>query len=122
MDKLTKYRSIIVAILQRHAQFTNSDDNAESCAICDEKTDNYLLSDVGWHASGLRLHSFPIHVRLKEDKFWIEWDGTEYGVANELMDAGVRLATDEGQFIAPEGAACMHSRFGETLEERVSEA
>ena len=89
MDKLTKYRSIIVAILQRHAQFTNSDDNAESCAICDEKTDNYLLSDVGWHASGLRLHSFPIHVRLKEDKFWIEWDGTEYGVANELMDAGV---------------------------------
>jgi len=30
-----------------------------------------------------------IHVDLKDGKFWIQRDGTEYGIARELVDAGV---------------------------------
>jgi hypothetical protein len=30
-----------------------------------------------------------MHVDIRDGKFWIEHDGTEYGIANELVDAGV---------------------------------
>ena len=57
-------------------------------------------------ASGLRvpkpLGDFLILKAVRES------GGTAIAVSDdELLDAGVRLAADEGQFIAPEGAACV---------------
>jgi hypothetical protein len=89
MDKLARYRGIIKDILQRHARHKPSVGTIEDVAVCDEATDTYLLASAGWFANGKRQHGFPIHVRLRDGKFWIEWDGTEYGVAQELLDAGV---------------------------------
>ena len=31
-----------------------------------------------------------IHIDIKGDKIWIQHDGTEYGVATELIEAGVQ--------------------------------
>ena len=89
MEKLENYRALIKRILQHHALHKSSNKQIETLVICDEATDNYLLMDIGWHPNGRRLHSVPIHVRLCNGKFWIEWDGTEHGVAQELLDAGV---------------------------------
>jgi hypothetical protein len=36
-----------------------------------------------------RVHGSLIHVDIINDKLWIQRDGTEYGVANEFVDAGV---------------------------------
>jgi hypothetical protein len=30
-----------------------------------------------------------IHIDIKEDKIWIQHDGTESGVANELVELGI---------------------------------
>jgi threonine synthase len=57
-------------------------------------------------ASGLRvpkpLGDFLILQAVRESR------GTAIAVSDdELLDAGIRLASDEGMFVAPEGAACV---------------
>lgn len=88
MDKLTKYREIIKTIVNQHAQYKPSHGQIDTFAICDLTTDNYLLMDVGWDNTG-RVHAVAFHLRIHEDKIWIEWDGTENGITQELLALGV---------------------------------
>jgi XisI protein len=44
-----------------------------------------LVSQIARAVSG----STVVHVDIKEDKIWIQYDGTEYSVAQELIDLGV---------------------------------
>ena len=44
--------------------------------------------NVGWDQTG-RVHAVDLHLRIKEDKIWVEWDGTENDVTEELLEAGV---------------------------------
>ncbi|MFM7407165.1 MAG: element excision factor XisI family protein [Cuspidothrix sp.] len=37
----------------------------------------------------MRTYGVIIHVDIKDDKIWIQRDGIEIGIANELMAAGV---------------------------------
>ncbi len=88
MDKLTAYRKTICKRLSTHAKRSSSYDAVETLFIEDAKTDNYLLMSVGW-GNDRRVHNVTIHVRLKDDKVWIEWDGTDPGIATELVQAGI---------------------------------
>ena len=88
MDKLAKYRRIIKRIVEHYGKFQSSVGNVETYSICDEKTDNYLVIDVGWLAFG-RQHSMPIHIRIKNDKVAVEWDGTDQEIVQQLIDSGV---------------------------------
>jgi hypothetical protein len=36
-----------------------------------------------------RIHGSALHVDLRGGKIWIQHDGTERGVANEFLEAGV---------------------------------
>jgi hypothetical protein len=88
MDKLEVYRHIIQKILARHAQYTPGHGQIETMLICDTTRDHYLLMDVGWDRTG-RVHAVVFHLNIREGKIWVEWDGTEYSVTQELLDAGV---------------------------------
>ncbi len=88
MDKLSQYREILRDTIKRHARFTPSHGVIESLPICDVEGDQYLLMDVGWDATG-RVHAVSLHLRLRDGKVWIEWDGTEPGIAVELIEAGI---------------------------------
>ena len=54
----------------------------------DDTHKNYLLLLMGWQGSD-RVKSVMIHVRLHQEKFWIEEDWTEEAIANDLVNAGV---------------------------------
>ena len=43
---------------------------------------------VGWD-NGRRVHGTTIHIDIIDDKIWIQYDGTESGVALDLVEAGV---------------------------------
>lgn len=88
MDKLTKYRQIIEHVLAHHAESIASHGQIETIPICDLGRDNYLLMDVGWDRSG-RVHEVVIHLRIQNGKIWIEWDGTEDGIAQSLLESGI---------------------------------
>lgn len=43
---------------------------------------------VGW-CGEKRVFGCVIHVEVRSGKIWIQRDGTEVGIANELIEAGV---------------------------------
>ncbi|MDJ0677267.1 MAG: XisI protein [Calothrix sp. MO_167.B42] len=101
MDKLEKYRQIIESIVKKHAQYQPSHGQIESLSICDKEADNYLLMDTGWDKTG-RVHAVVFHLRIVEDKVWIEWDGTERGITEDLLDLGIVPEDIVLGFIRPE--------------------
>ena len=88
MDKLERYRQILQKIIGKHAAYKPTYGDIETVPVCDLAHDNYLLMDIGWDRTG-RVHAVDLHFRIKEDKIWIEWDGTENGITEELLEAGV---------------------------------
>ncbi|MBJ7901503.1 MAG: XisI protein [Cyanobacteria bacterium RI_101] len=87
MDTLTQYRQYIQQILSRHAQQV-WDQRIQAQMIIDPERDHYQLLYVGWRDSK-RVFGVVIHVDIIDHKIWIQQDGTEIGVANELLELGV---------------------------------
>ncbi|NET60190.1 MAG: XisI protein [Symploca sp. SIO2E6] len=86
MEKLN-YPELVQKIIKAHV--TNlQDDETEVQLILDREHNHYLLMLVGWH-NQRREYGSLIHIDIKGDKIWIQSDGTEVGVANELLEAGI---------------------------------
>ena len=89
MEKVDKYRRIVINLIEKYASFKSSYTGIKDYAVCDRQTDNYILLNIGWHPSGHRQHGYPIHIRIKDAKVWVEWDGTDQEIVQQLIDAGI---------------------------------
>lgn len=83
-----QYRTYIQQLLQQHAQHQAARGEVEAQTIFDKQNDRYLLVHVGWHDSH-RIYGCVLHLDIKDGKIWIQQDGTEVGIANELIELGV---------------------------------
>ena len=88
MDKVDRYRQIIQQIVAHHAEYTPSHGDIDTLPICDTSQDNYLLLDIGWDQTG-RVYSVIFHLSLRDAKVWVEQDGLEAGITQELLEAGI---------------------------------
>lgn len=86
MDKLS-FRGLCRDIIGRYAQ-EPAPPGIEVETIVDDENGHYLVFYSGWQGSK-RIHGPVIHLQLRDDKIWIHFDGTEEGVAQEFLDAGV---------------------------------
>lgn len=50
--------------------------------------DRYELMHVGWD-NQRRVHGSVIHIDIIDGKIWIQHDGTNISIAEELVDLGV---------------------------------
>ncbi|MBC6476193.1 MAG: XisI protein [Hormoscilla sp. GM102CHS1] len=88
MDSLEQDREIIERIISEYAGIPYAHGNTERHSVFDRERDRYLLMIVGWE--GVRqVHGCIIHVEMIEGKFWIHRDGTEDGIAWELLQVGI---------------------------------
>ena len=88
MVEVAEYPGILTGILQEYAKIKPAVGEIETELVIDERLGHYDLMRSGW-LNGNRVHGSLIHVDIRDGKFWIQHDGTEYGVANELLDAGI---------------------------------
>ncbi len=88
VNKVENYRRILRQIVEQHASTPRRPDQVELVPIIDLVYDNYLLMRIGWDRVG-RAHHILFHFRLKEGRVWIEWDGIEHGITNDLIEAGI---------------------------------
>lgn len=88
MEQLEQYRQCIQEVLAKHNQYKPSFGDLEQFLIADTQNDHYQLGTVGWDGDR-RVFSCLIHMDIKGDKIWIQHDGTEIGVANQLIDLGI---------------------------------
>lgn len=88
MDKVNQYRQIVQEILVEHSQIQPAYGEIEMAVLFDCERDHYQVLRSGW-LQKQRVYGVLIHIDLKGEKIWIQYDGTEVGVANELLEKGV---------------------------------
>src|SRR5436853_6478918 len=89
MDRLDEFRTIIRTILIDYARDPFAVGELQCEQVIDRDADRYLLLVVGRDHEGRHVDFPLIHIDVIDGKLWIQNDGTEYGVAQELIDAGV---------------------------------
>jgi hypothetical protein len=88
METAESDRRLIERILVDYAKVPYSYSDVRLQTVFDRGQDHYLLMLNGWEGVR-RVHGCLVHVDLIDGKFWIQRDGTEYSIAQELLDAGV---------------------------------
>jgi hypothetical protein len=89
-DKLEKYRQCIKKVLTEYHEWISGARNLdeESCLVFDEIHDQYLWMFMGWK-DGNKTKNIHVHIRIVNEKIYIEEDWTEEGMATELMREGL---------------------------------
>jgi hypothetical protein len=88
MDTYTSYREIVKDVINKYARLRPSHGDIRLDTIFDERQDHYALMQSGWDR-GVRVRGNLIYVTLHGDKVYIEYDGTENGIADELIRRGI---------------------------------
>jgi hypothetical protein len=88
MDELGRYRQIIRDLIQEYAKYTPARGDVQIEVIFDETNDHYELIYAGWNGP-YRIHGSVLHIDIRGGKVWIQHDGTEDGIALELVAAGI---------------------------------
>jgi len=88
MARVENYTRHIEEIIKRYGNYRPAYGDVEVQIIFDRENRHYQLVTVGWN-NDLRIHGCMLHIDIKDDKIWIQHDGTEIGVANELVELGI---------------------------------
>jgi hypothetical protein len=88
MDRIDEYREIVKGLIREYAAFDPSRGEVEAETVFDDERGHYELLYVGWE-EWRRVHGTVLHIDIRDGKVWIQHDGTEDGVAHELVEAGI---------------------------------
>lgn len=88
MDSVKRDRELVKQMIQQYAQFKPSHGDIRLDTVFDETNDRYALMQVGWDR-GRRIRGNLIYVTLHDSKIWIEYDGIEQGITQDLIAAGI---------------------------------
>lgn len=88
MDNLEFYRETIESILRKYVEIPYSFGEIDQHLIIDRERNHFMLFDVGWQKKR-RVHGCITHVQIIGDKIWIQRDGIEDGITDELVEAGI---------------------------------
>jgi hypothetical protein len=88
MDRLDQYRDTIERVMTEYAEIPYRFGEVDAETVFDRRCDRYLLMLVGWE-NGKRVHGCLAHMDIINGKIWIQRDGTEEGMAVDLVRAGI---------------------------------
>ncbi|MDJ1172093.1 XisI protein [Roseofilum sp. BLCC_M154] len=90
MERLEHYRCSIKKILTEYHEWVSASYHLdrESCLVFDEDHDHYLWIFMAWEDKK-KIRNIHVHIRIKNEKIYIEEDWTEEGIANELLREGI---------------------------------
>jgi XisI protein len=86
MEKLNYY-DLVEKILQPYRTIT-VEEGTEVELIADRKNGHYLVMFIGWRDQ-VQVYGSLIHIDIKGNQIWIQRDGTQEGIAQQLVEAGV---------------------------------
>src|SRR5262245_49287424 len=88
MDRLERYRQIVRALIEEYASYKPYHGQIEAEAVIDTQRDHYEVMHVGWDGPR-RVHGCVVHLDIINGKIWVQYDGTNRPVVEELLAAGV---------------------------------
>ncbi|MEM9137837.1 MAG: XisI protein [Cyanobacteria bacterium P01_F01_bin.42] len=81
-------QTLIQQLFQQYIEFLGSSENTHLEIVIDPNHQRYLLVEIGWER-GRRIYGTLIHIDVIDNKLWIQQDGTEEGIADELVTLGI---------------------------------
>lgn len=102
MDTDTAYREIVKEVIGKYAKLRPSHGAIRLDTVFDEQQDHYALMQSGWDR-GVRVRGNLIYVTLRDGKVYIEYDGIERGISDELIRRGVPKEKIVLAFLTPSG-------------------
>lgn len=91
MDKLEQYRKAIRTVILSYQDERADERGILSEVVFDGERDHYQLVNVGWQGE-IRIYGCILHIDIFKEKVWIQQNGTEANIADELMEQGVARA------------------------------
>ena len=88
MDTGLNDADTIKRIINTHAALKPSYGEVESRVAFDDEHATYALLETGWMGKK-HIHDLLIHIELRDGRIVIQYDGTEGGIADELVRAGI---------------------------------
>jgi hypothetical protein len=88
MANLEQYSQNVQKLLQEYAAFSKDEQEVETELIFDTARNHYQLVHVGWQ-NDRRIYGCIIHLDIKDGKIWLQHNGTENDIAEELVEMGV---------------------------------
>jgi XisI protein len=90
MDKLKIYQQLIVNTLEAYIASDNLNQEEELYLVKDDTKMHYLLYNNWWRERDCtRFYGCLVHVRIKNEKIYIEYDGTDEGFGDVFVEKGV---------------------------------
>ncbi len=78
----------IQQLFQQYIEFLGNSEDTQLETVIDPDHQRYLLVEIGWK-KGRRIYGSLIHIDVIDGKLWIQQDGTEEGIADELVSLGI---------------------------------
>lgn len=89
MVNIDNYRQNIQQLLKEYVQRRNSkNDEVEMQTVFDKEQDHYQLIYIGWRDQN-RIFGVVLHLDIRDSKIWIQWNGTEEDIGDDLVKMGV---------------------------------
>lgn len=82
------YPHIVERILTAYTKIQYANGDITNEAVFDRANARFLVVSVGWQGMR-RVQHCLLHLDIIGDKVWIQRDGTEEGIADELENAGI---------------------------------
>jgi hypothetical protein len=87
-SQLNSYVQTLCEVVREWGETGSSLHPIDSEIICDLQSGNVLLVGVGWRKEE-RIHNMYFHARVRQGKIWIEWDGIDPSIIEELLQRGI---------------------------------
>lgn len=88
MDRLTQYQTFVRQIITDYATLGSYKGEIERQLNFDTERNHYQLVNVGWDDQR-RIYGCVMHIDIKDGQIWIQYNGTEVDLAEELVKLGV---------------------------------
>jgi len=92
MEKIERYRAIIVKLLNHYAKVTMETgiklEEFDNQLIIDDQHDHYQILNIGWNDMK-RIYYPIIHIDIKGGKVWVQEDSTDFDIVGKLEDQGI---------------------------------
>jgi hypothetical protein len=89
MDKVTQYKQIVRDLIDYVYSLCPLSDEVEVQRITDDVNGHYLLYSVGWQGHDWVYGSF-VHIDVRDNgRVWLQHDGTDLRIADELVERGI---------------------------------
>jgi hypothetical protein len=75
-------------LLQEVADITPSEENIRTEFVSDDAVGHYQVGQVGWEGKR-RVDDVFLHIDVVDGKVWLQHDGTDLRIAEDLIRAGI---------------------------------